>query len=189
MKLLLLNNYDSFVYNLRHLLMEIENVEVEVILNDQISIDQVDKYDAIVLSPGPGIPSEAGLMMNIISEYAGKKPIFGVCLGHQAIAEAFGGRIKNIDTPFHGVSSKIDIIESKYIFKDIGDSMQVGRYHSWVVSEDNLPESLVVTSRSSVGDIMSISHITHNIHGVQFHPESILTPQGTILLKNWISKF
>ncbi|MGL5894598.1 MAG: anthranilate synthase component II [Bacteroidales bacterium] len=189
MNILLLNNYDSFVYNLRHLLMEIENLEVDVVLNDQITIEQVDIYDAIVLSPGPGIPSEAGVMIDIIKKYAGKKPIFGVCLGHQAIAEAFGGKIKNLNKPYHGVSSIVDIIDNNDIYNNMGKTIEIGRYHSWVVSEQELPNTLKITSRSHDGEIMSISHHSYNVHGVQFHPESILTPQGVTILRNWINLF
>lgn len=188
-KILLLDNYDSFVYNLRHLLLSIAGVEVEVRLNDAVTLEEVACYDGVVLSPGPGVPEEAGLLLPIIRHYAGLLPIFGVCLGHQAIAEALGGSLSNLDEVHHGVCSTIEVVEESPIYRGIGHQMEVGRYHSWVVNEATLPTCFEVTARSAEGEVMSISHRSYNLHGVQFHPESILTPRGEELLRNWLHTF
>lgn len=186
MRIILIDNYDSFTYNLLHVIEEVSDVEVVVKRNDQLSLDEIDAFDAIVLSPGPGVPSEAGLLLPIIKEYADKKPIFGVCLGHQAIAEAFGGALINLSDVFHGVESDIRIVKSSVVFENMDSVVQVGRYHSWVVDEDALPSCLEVTAVSEEGQIMGVQHIDLPIYGIQFHPESVLTPGGKQMIGNFI---
>lgn len=186
MKLLLIDNYDSFVYNLYHALRNITDAEIVIKKNDAVSPDEAASFDKIVLSPGPGIPSEAGELLNIIRYCSGKRPILGVCLGHQAIAEAFGGSLVNLSEPYHGIESLVYTDKNSTLFRETGDSMVVGRYHSWIVDECTLPKELVVTARCPEGSIMAISHLKYPVFGVQFHPESILTPQGNQLLKSWI---
>jgi anthranilate synthase component 2 len=183
-KILMIDNYDSFTYNLVHYL---EDLDCEVIVkrNDQLSLEEVDAFEEIVLSPGPGIPDEAGLLKEIISTYAGKKRILGVCLGQQAIGEVFGGSLINLDQVYHGVATTIDIVKEDYIFKGLPKQIEVGRYHSWVVNAD-LPDSLEATSFDENGQIMSLRHKEFDIRAVQFHPESVLTPQGKQMLKNWL---
>ncbi|MGL4331782.1 MAG: anthranilate synthase component II [Bacteroidales bacterium] len=186
MKLLLIDNYDSFVYNLYHALRSITDAEIVIKKNDAVSPDEAASFDKIVLSPGPGIPTEAGELLNIIRYCSGKRPILGVCLGHQAIAEAFGGSLINLTEPYHGIESVICTDKNTPLFSEVGDTMTVGRYHSWVVDERTLPEDLVVTARCAEGSIMAIAHRYYPVYGVQFHPESILTPQGNQILKSWI---
>ena len=186
MRIILIDNYDSFTYNLLHSIEEVSDAEVVVKRNDQLSIDEVNEFDAIVLSPGPGIPSEAGLLLPIIKEYAGIKPILGVCLGHQAIAEALGGSLINLSEVFHGVESEIKIVAKSMIFENMDSVQQVGRYHSWVVDNSTLPTCLEVTAISDEGQIMGIQHNELPIYGIQFHPESVLTPCGNEMISNFI---
>jgi len=183
-KILVIDNYDSFTYNLVHYLEDL-NCEVVVKRNDQLSIEEVDAYDKIVLSPGPGIPDEAGLLKEIITKYASTKSIFGVCLGQQAIAEVFGGLLINLDKVYHGIATNINIIGNDPLFEGMPKEIEVGRYHSWVV-DPNLPSELQVTSVDENGQIMSLRHTSHDVCAVQFHPESVLTPQGKTILKNWL---
>lgn len=187
MKILLLDNYDSFTYNLYHVVRELGNLEIEVVRNDKISLEEVDKFDKIILSPGPGIPEEAGMLLPIIKKYAPTKPILGVCLGHQAIGEAFGARIENLKQVYHGIQTPIDIVAPDPIFNGLGKELLGGRYHSWIVSNDHLPECLEITALSKEGYIMGLRHKTYNVHGIQFHPESVLTPQGKTIINNFIN--
>lgn len=187
MKIIVIDNYDSFVYNLVHYLEELD-CEVNVLRNDQFDLDELSPYDKILLSPGPGIPDEAGLLKKVITTYAGKKPILGVCLGQQAIGEVFGGTLTNLSEVFHGVSTQANIlVDDESLFKDLGKTIEIGRYHSWVVSEINFPDSLEITSVDNNGQIMSLRHRELDIRGVQFHPESVLTPKGKEMIKNWIN--
>jgi len=182
--ILMIDNYDSFTYNLVHYLEDL-GCEVIVKRNDQLAIADVDEFEEIVLSPGPGIPDEAGLLKEIITTYAGKKRILGVCLGQQAIGEVFGGSLLNLDQVYHGVATTIEITKDDYIFKGLPKKLEVGRYHSWVVNSE-LPDSLEATSFDENGQIMSLRHKEFDIRAVQFHPESVLTPQGKQILKNWV---
>ena len=184
-KILVIDNYDSFTYNLVHYLEEL-GCEVIVIRNDQLTLEEVDAFDKIVLSPGPGIPDEAGLLKQIIEKYAPTKSIFGVCLGQQAIAEIFGGSLINLDEVYHGIATKINITKEDVLFVGITNEIEVGRYHSWVVNP-NLPDSLEATSVDENGQIMSLRHKTYDVRAVQFHPESVLTPQGKKMLENWLN--
>lgn len=193
MKILVFDNYDSFTYNLVHLVNSIVKDQVDVYRNDEIPLEKVAAYDKIILSPGPGIPSEAGLLLPLIKEYAAKKSILGVCLGHQAIGEVFGGKLINLSTVYHGVATPITFIEntslskaSSQLFKDLPGQIQVGRYHSWIVSEENFPAELEITAVDENGYIMALQHKTYDVQGVQFHPESVLTPDGATILKNWL---
>lgn len=186
MKILVIDNYDSFVYNLVHYLEELD-CEVTVKRNDKFYLEEVENYDKILLSPGPGIPDEAGLLKAVIQRYATSKPIFGVCLGQQAIGEVFGGKIENLSQVFHGVATKATIISiDEPLFKGLEKEIEIGRYHSWVVSKENFPEVLEVTSVDENGQIMSLRHKFYDVCGVQFHPESVLTPMGKQIIKNWI---
>ena len=183
-KILVIDNYDSFTYNLVHYLEDLD-CEVVVKRNDQLTLDEVDAFDKIVLSPGPGIPNEAGLLKEIIAEYAPTKSIFGVCLGQQAIAEVFGGSLINLDEVYHGIATKIKVVKDDILFDGMSKEIEVGRYHSWVV-DPNMPEVLEVTSVDENGQIMSLRHKNYDVCAVQFHPESVLTPQGKQILKNWL---
>jgi anthranilate synthase component 2 len=185
-KILLFDNYDSFTYNLVHVIKSLGYKEVDVIRNDKIELSQVKQYDKIILSPGPGIPEEAGVMLELIKEFAVVKSILGVCLGHQAIAEVFGAKLINIPLVFHGVQTPIRIVSEDYIFEGISKEILAGRYHSWVVSKDNLPEVLEVTAEDDEGVIMALKHKSLDLHGVQFHPESILTPEGVKIIDNFL---
>lgn len=186
MKIVVIDNYDSFVYNLVHYLEEL-NCNITVFRNDEFSLEEIANYDKILLSPGPGIPDEAGLLKEVIKAYAGKKPIFGVCLGQQAIGEVFGGSITNLSKVFHGVATKATILkENEPLFKGLDKEIEIGRYHSWVVAKENFPEVLEITSVDENGQIMSLRHKEFDICGVQFHPESVLTPKGKQIIKNWI---
>lgn len=187
MKILIFDNYDSFTYNLVHLVKELGFTDVDVKRNDKITLDEVAKYDKIILSPGPGIPSEAGLLLPLIKEFAGKKPILGVCLGHQAIGESFGAKLTNLEDVYHGVATQIKITKEDYIFDSLGTELEVGRYHSWIVNNQNLPECIEVTAIDSKGQIMALRHKEYDIHGVQFHPESVLTPTGEIIIRNFLN--
>lgn len=186
MKIVIIDNYDSFTYNLSHLLKEL-GAEVTVLRNDQFQLSQLETFDKIVLSPGPGIPSEAGLLLDVIRTYAGKKPIFGVCLGHQAIGEVFGGRLENLSEVFHGVATEGTLLGNDPVFDGLPRRITMGRYHSWVVSKEGFPECLEITAESDEGQIMALHHREYDIHGIQFHPESVLTPEGRQILRNWLS--
>lgn len=188
MKILVFDNYDSFTYNLVHLVEKITGEKVDVYRNDQIGIADVAAYDKIILSPGPGIPEEAGLLLPLIKEYAPSKSILGVCLGHQAIAEVFGGRLVNLSTVYHGVATPIQIKNQKSkILQGLPETIEVGRYHSWIVSDEDFPAKLEVTARDENGYIMGLQHKTFDVQGVQFHPESVLTPDGERILRNWLT--
>lgn len=186
MKILVIDNYDSFVYNLVHYLEELD-CEVTVKRNDKFDLEEVENYDKILLSPGPGIPDEAGLLKAVIVKYAASKPILGVCLGQQAIGEVFGGKLENLSHVFHGVATTATVIsENEPLFQGIEKHFEIGRYHSWVVSKEEFPEDLEVTSVDENGQIMSLRHKVYDVCGVQFHPESVLTPMGKQIIKNWI---
>ncbi len=227
-KILVFDNYDSFTYNLVHLVEKILHQKVDVVRNDQISLEEVKKYDKIILSPGPGIPKEAGLLLPLIKEYASSKSILGVCLGHQAIGEAFGGKLINLSTVYHGVATRVKLLNRESgivnenkprltfhdsrnenspltthnsqnesssltshdsrqnLFKGLEDTIEAGRYHSWIISDENFPEELEVTARDENDYIMALQHKTFDVQGVQFHPESILTPEGEKIMRNWL---
>ena len=186
MKILVVDNYDSFTYNLVHILRKFEGVTVDVKRNDEISVEEPGLYDKIVFSPGPGLPDEAGTMPAIIRNYAGLKPMLGVCLGHQAIGESFGGTLQNMDVVLHGIATPITIVSKSYLFEQIPEIFDAGRYHSWIVEKVSLPSVLEVTSIDKEGRIMSFQHKKFDILGVQFHPESVLTPMGERMLENWV---
>lgn len=184
-KILVIDNYDSFTYNLVHYLHDLD-CDVTVKRNDKLTLDEVEKFDKILLSPGPGIPDEAGLLKPIIERFSSTKSILGICLGQQAIAEVFGGTIENLEKVYHGVSTEIMLInDDEVLYKGIPKKIEVGRYHSWVVSE-NLPEVLIVTAVDANGEVMSLRHKDYDVRAVQYHPESILTPEGKKILKNWV---
>ena len=185
MKTVIIDNYDSFTYNLAHLVKEL-GAEVSVVRNDQFRLPELKPNDKIILSPGPGIPTEAGLLMDVIDAYAPVKPILGVCLGHQAIGEYFGGKLTNLSQVFHGIASTISITAPDYIYKELPAQVQVGRYHSWVVDNEGLPDCLEVTSVSEEGQIMSLRHKQYDVRGIQYHPESVLTPEGRKIIANWL---
>ena len=203
MKTVIIDNYDSFTYNLAHLVKEL-GAEVGVLRNDKFELEELEKYDKIILSPGPGIPEEAGLLLEVIRTYAGRKPILGVCLGEQAIGQAFGGKLTNLSEVFHGIQTNIVIRDeglvisdellitnhssliTDYIFSGLPTEIPVGRYHSWVVDTDGFPEELVITAISSEGQIMALKHREYDVHGIQFHPESVLTPDGKQIVGNWL---
>jgi len=184
-KVLVIDNYDSFTYNLVHYLKDL-NCDVTVKRNDKLTLNDVKEFDKILLSPGPGIPDEAGMLKSIIKEFSPTKSILGICLGQQAIAEVFGGKIENLDRVYHGVSTNIKLTNSdEILYKNIPNEIEVGRYHSWVVSK-NLPDVLEATSMDENGEIMSLKHKEYDVRAVQYHPESILTPEGKKILKNWV---
>ncbi|MGB1042903.1 MAG: anthranilate synthase component II [Tenacibaculum sp.] len=187
MKILLLDNYDSFTYNLVHMVEDITGTLPTVFRNDEITVEEIANYDVIMLSPGPGIPDEAGILKQVIKTYAGKKPIFGVCLGLQAITEVFGGTIVNMGEVFHGVATEMEVVNDEAcIFKDVPTNFDAARYHSWIASEIDFPPSLVITARDEDGGIQAIEHKRFNISAVQFHPESILTKVGEQLVRNFL---
>jgi len=208
-KILVFDNYDSFTYNLVHLVEKIIHEKVDVYRNDQIPLEKVKDYDKIILSPGPGIPEEAGLLLPLIKEYASSKSILGVCLGHQAIGEAFGGKLVNLSSVYHGVATKIKQVESamvngkspindtqnslltirrsQKVFNGLPQELEVGRYHSWVVSREGFPDELEITAEDDNGYIMALQHKTYDVQGVQFHPESVLTPDGEKIMRNWLN--
>jgi anthranilate synthase component 2 len=187
MKIAVLDNYDSFTYNLVHLFEQIEDCSVTVYRNDQIEKEELEDFDMIVLSPGPGIPDEAGILKEVISHYASKKPIFGVCLGLQAIVEVFGGSIQNLTEVFHGVSTPMYAeVDDALLFQGVENGFEAARYHSWIAAEDNFPDTLEITAKDGQGQIMAIRHKDLPIHAVQFHPESILTPSGKTQLENLV---
>lgn len=185
MKIVIIDNYDSFTYNLSHLLKEL-GVKVDVVRNDKFELKDLEQYDKIVLSPGPGIPSEAGLLLDVIRTYAGRKPILGVCLGHQAIGEVFGASLENLKEVYHGVQTEGTQLGNDYIFEGLPERVMMGRYHSWVVAKDSVPECLEVTAMSDDGEIMAMRHRQYDIHGIQFHPESVLTPEGKTIVGNFL---
>jgi anthranilate synthase component 2 len=185
MKILLLDNYDSFTYNLLHILKEL-GADVDVKRNDKITLSEVEAYDKIVLSPGPGIPSEAGIMLDLIKTYGATKSILGVCLGEQGIGEAYGAKLENLSEVHHGISSIVKITAKDPLFDGLEDEIEVGRYHSWVVSKEDFPSCLEITAEDGKGEIMAIRHKEYDVRGIQFHPESILTPKGKTILSNWL---
>lgn len=187
MTIALIDNYDSFTYNLAHVVRSL-GAEVSVMRNDQFSLPQLEAFDKILLSPGPGIPSEAGLLLDVIRTYAGRKPILGVCLGHQAIGEVFGGKLVNLKDVYHGVATEGTNLQTDPIFRGLPRRMMMGRYHSWVVDRQSLPDCLEVTAESDEGLIMALRHRTLPIHGLQFHPESVLTPDGPKIIRNWLEE-
>lgn len=185
---MVLDNYDSFTYNLVHILKELTRGPVDVHRNNEIGLDNIGKYDKIVISPGPGIPDQAGITKNMIRHFAPSKSILGVCLGCQAIAEVFGANLINLDRVYHGVETNINVLdESDRIFREIPVKFTAGRYHSWIVNEENLPSDLTITAKDDDGLIMAISHLTYDVKGVQFHPESVLTKHGKQILLNWLN--
>ena len=206
MKILVFDNYDSFTYNLVHLVEKITHIKVDVYRNDQIPLEKVKEYDGIILSPGPGIPEEAGLLLPLIKEYASSKKILGVCLGHQAIGEAFGGKLINLSSVFHGVATPVKVGNGQWsmvneenspltihhsrlgLFDSLPDTIEVGRYHSWVVSKEDFPEELEITAEDDNGMIMGLQHKRYNVQGVQFHPESVFTPRGEDIMRNWLKQ-
>lgn len=188
MKLLVFDNYDSFTYNLVHLVEKILDDKVTVRRNDEIQLEEVAAFDKIILSPGPGIPSEAGLLEPLIRAYASTKSILGVCLGHQAIGEVFGGKLENLATVYHGVATPVNIIKDGPLLRGLPETISVGRYHSWIVSDDGFPADLEVTARDEQNYIMALQHKNLDVQGVQFHPESVLTPSGEQILRNWLKK-
>jgi anthranilate synthase component II len=187
MKILVFDNYDSFTYNLVHLVEKITHEKVDVYRNDQIPLEKIKEYDKIILSPGPGIPSEAGLLLDVIREYAPSKSILGVCLGHQAIGQVFGGQLENLSNVFHGVATPCQLQENNVLFKGLPKQIEVGRYHSWVVKEEEFPEDLEITARDDNNYIMGLQHKKYDVRGVQFHPESVLTPDGEVIIRNWLN--
>ena len=193
MKILVFDNYDSFTYNLVHLVEKITGEKVDVYRNDQIALADVAAYDKIILSPGPGIPEEAGLLLPLIKKYAATKSILGVCLGHQAIAEAFGGTLINLKTVYHGVATPVRVshplrvTHPNGVLNNLPEVLHAGRYHSWIVNDENFPDELEVTARDENGYIMGLQHKTFDVQGVQFHPESVLTPDGEKIMRNWLN--
>jgi anthranilate synthase component 2 len=186
-KVLVFDNYDSFTYNLVQIIERILDQKVDVVRNDQITLEEIGKYDKIILSPGPGIPEEAGILLDLIREYAPTKSILGVCLGQQAIAEAFGGNLINLSEIFHGVATSAEQVkENTKIFRNLASGIEVGRYHSWAVNPEGFPEELEITAVDKDGMIMALQHKTYDVHGVQFHPESILTPDGEVIIRNFL---
>jgi len=186
-KILVFDNYDSFTYNLVQMIERILKIKVDVARNDEITLEEIEKYDKIILSPGPGIPEEAGILLDVIKKYAPTKSILGVCLGQQAIAEAFGGSLINLSEIFHGVATSAELLKNDTkLFQNLSSGLEVGRYHSWVVDRENFPEDLEITAVDQDGMIMALQHKKYDVHGVQFHPESILTPDGEIIIKNFL---
>lgn len=186
-KILVIDNYDSFTYNLVHVIEKIVGHEIDVVRNDKTSFEEVDAYDILILSPGPGIPDEAGMLKEIIKEFAQKKKILGVCLGQQAIGEVFGASLTNMEKVFHGVATEMQKTEIQHdLFNGLESTFEAGRYHSWVINKDTNPEELLITCIDSEGEIMAVKHREYNVHAVQFHPESVLTPQGERMIENFI---
>lgn len=186
MKIVIIDNYDSFTYNLSHLVKEL-GAEVTVVRNDRFELSDLEGYDKILLSPGPGIPEEAGLLLDVIRTYAGRKPILGICLGEQAIGEVMGGKLVNLAEVYHGIQSEVTLTAPDYIFDGLPENILVGRYHSWVVDRNTLPDCLETTALSHEGYIMALRHKTLDVHGIQFHPESVLTPDGRQMINNWLN--
>lgn len=186
-RVVIIDNYDSFTYNLAHLVKQL-GAKVEVFRNDQFTLSQLERFTKIILSPGPGIPEEAGLLMDVIRTYAGRKPMLGVCLGHQAIAEVFGGKLVNLKEVYHGIATEGTQFGNDPIFSGLPKRIVMGRYHSWVVDRAGFPDCLEVTAMSDDGQIMALRHRNYNIHGIQFHPESVLTPEGATIVRNWLQQ-
>ena len=186
MKIVIIDNYDSFTYNLAHLVKSL-GAQVTVLRNDRFELSDLEEFDKIILSPGPGIPSEAGLLLDVIRTYAGRKPMLGVCLGHQAIGEVFGAKLENLADVYHGVALEGTQFRKDYIFDGLPERITMGRYHSWVVSRENFPDCLEITAISDEGRIMALRHRQYDIHGIQFHPESVLTPDGAEIISNWLN--
>lgn len=187
MKILVFDNYDSFTYNLVHLVQKVSTADIDVHRNDQISLENVNEYDKIILSPGPGVPKESGLLLPLIKEYASKKSILGVCLGHQAIGEAFGGTLTNLSIVYHGVATNCLLVNNdSRLFSGMPVQFEVGRYHSWIINEEDFPDDLEITARDENGYIMALQHKNFDVQGVQFHPESVLTPNGETIMRNWL---
>ena len=186
-RVVIIDNYDSFTYNLAHLVKQL-GAKVEVFRNDQFTLNQLERFTKIILSPGPGIPEEAGLLMDVIRTYAGRKPMLGVCLGHQAIAEVFGGKLVNLKEVYHGIATEGTQFGNDPIFSGLPKCIVMGRYHSWVVDRAGFPDCLEVTAMSDDGQIMALRHRNYNIHGIQFHPESVLTPEGATIVRNWLQQ-
>ncbi|GHT00066.1 aminodeoxychorismate/anthranilate synthase component II [Synergistales bacterium] len=187
MKILIFDNYDSFTYNLVHLVKELGYRDLEVHRNDKIALDEIEKFDKIILSPGPGIPSEAGLLLPLIKRFAPAKSILGVCLGHQAIAESFGGKLINLEDVYHGVATPVNVIAQDTLFQTLPKTLVVGRYHSWIADKNHFPEELQITATDEMGEqVMALKHKTFDVHGVQFHPESVLTPHGKEIVKSFL---
>ena len=192
MKILIFDNYDSFTYNLVHMVEKLIHGKVDVFRNDKISLEKVNGYDKIILSPGPGLPSESGLLIPLIKQYASSKSILGVCLGQQAIAESFGGSLVNLKTVYHGVATKIKVNEKRTrtkndLFQELPDEIEAGRYHSWIVNKNDFPQELEITAEDENGYIMALRHKKFDVQGVQFHPESVLTPDGEKIMSNWLN--
>lgn len=192
MKILIFDNYDSFTYNLVHVVEKIIHGKTDVFRNDKIALEKINGYDKIILSPGPGLPCESGLLLPLIKEYAPTKSILGVCLGQQAIGEVFGGKLVNLKEVYHGVATKIIVNEKRTpskndVFKSLPNELEVGRYHSWIVGKENFPDDLEITAEDENGYIMALRHNTFDVQGVQFHPESVLTPMGEKIMRNWLS--
>ena len=192
MKILIFDNYDSFTYNLVHVVEKIIHNKVDVFRNDKISLEKINDYDKIILSPGPGLPCESGLLLSLIQEYASSRSILGVCLGQQAIAETFGGKLENLKNVYHGVATKIKVNDKRTssendVFKSLPNELEVGRYHSWIVSKEHFPADLEITAEDENGYIMGLRHKKFDVQGVQFHPESVLTPMGEKMMRNWLS--
>lgn len=193
MKILIFDNYDSFTYNLVHIVEKIIHAKVDVFRNNKISLEKIKQYDKIILSPGPGLPCESGLLLDLIKEYAASKSLLGVCLGQQAIAESFGGQLENLKQVYHGVATRINVHEKRTVtkndlFKSLPSQLEVGRYHSWIVSKNNFPSQLEVTAEDENGIIMALRHRTFDVQAVQFHPESVLTPMGERIMRNWLEE-
>ncbi len=185
MKIVIIDNYDSFTYNLSHLVKEL-GADVTVVRNDQFELPELEQFDKIILSPGPGIPEEAGLLLDVIRTYTGRKPMLGVCLGHQAIGEVFGAKLINLSDVYHGVQTEGTQLGNDPIFDGLPERIKMGRYHSWFVDNSTLPSCLEVTATTDDGMIMALRHKDYDIHGIQFHPESVLTPDGRTIVDNWL---
>jgi anthranilate synthase component 2 len=187
MKLLVLDNYDSFTYNLVHLVEKVSNISFDVVRNDKISLEEVNAYSKILLSPGPGLPKDAGIMPELLKQYHKTKSIFGVCLGLQAIGETFGASLINLETVYHGIATPITLINEDELFKDCPKTFNAGRYHSWVINNKDLPQDLIITAVDDKNNIMAAKHRSYDVRGVQFHPESILSEYGETIIRNWLS--
>lgn len=185
MKILLIDNYDSFTYNIVHAVRQL-GYDLDVVRNDKINLDDVAAYDKIIISPGPGIPSEAGVVPQVLARYCASKSILGVCLGHQAIGECFGAKLLNLPKVYHGIQTPVNIVADDYLFAELPKTINVGRYHSWVVDAKDFPEALEVIAEDDSHTIMALRHKTYDVRGVQFHPESILTPDGLTIINNWL---
>jgi anthranilate synthase component 2 len=188
MKILLLDNYDSFTYNLKQLITQFGNLQLDILKNDQLTLKEVEKYDKIVLSPGPGLPKDAGIMLDIIRKYGPKKPVLGICLGHHAIAEVYGAKLFNLEQAVHGIARETSVLKQDLLFHSLEKKFKVGLYHSWAVSDEDFPNELEIIARSEMDIIMALRHKVFNVKSLQFHPESIMTPQGKKMLWNWLAE-